>query len=139
MKKNNSGSFWLGALLAVIIMFALVRFGMSLGNSSGGTAKNSGGGAAAVQADGVQRGTIGFSNKTFNYDPSVIRLKRGVPAEITLALDVPGCMGVLISRPLNIQLEAEAGKNIARFTPEKTGTFSFSCPMGMGTGKIIVE
>ncbi len=136
MKKNSSASVWLGVLLFGIMMFAFVRFGMSLGAPPQEKRVS---GAFAQQDGTVQRATIGFSKTTFNYEPSVIRLQRGVPAEITLDPNIPGCLGIVISPTLNFRIESAVGKNVARFMPQHAGTFPFSCPMGMGTGKIIVE
>lgn len=134
-----------GALVGLIVI-GLIRFGMSLGAPAqprvvaSPARAGSGRGAVAAQIqNGVQRAIISFSYEKANYDPSEIRLKRGVPAEITLSPDVPGCMGVLISRSLGIQIEAEVGKNVARFTPQEAGRFAFHCPMGMGRGTFIVE
>lgn len=137
--KQKISPLVVGALAGLVVI-GLIRFGMSLGTGSAlRTAGRITSGDAAPIENGVQRVTIGFSYTKANYDPSEIRLKRGVPAEITLAPDVPGCMGVLISRPLGIQIEAEVGKNVARFTPREAGRFAFHCPMGMGRGTFIVE
>lgn len=138
--NTHKYSFALGIAFAGVLVFGLVRFGMSLGQPSVRAATGSESATGAKIENGVQRVTIGFSDSTFNYEPEVIRLKKGVPAEITLdTTSLNGCMSVLISRDLKLQAVAEPGNNVIKFTPEKTGKFAFSCPMGMGAGTFIVE
>lgn len=133
-------SFVLGIAFAAVLVFGLMRFGMSLGQSTVRVAATSQSGARAQIEGGVQRITIGFSDSTLNYSPEVVRLKKGVPAEITLDTEsLNGCMSVLISRDLKLQAVADPGNNVIKFTPERPGKFAFSCPMGMGAGTFIVE
>lgn len=125
--------------MSVIIVFGLIRFGASFNSSVAPKAVAASGGVAAEQNGGVQRITIGYSNRTGNYNPAVIKLKRGVPAELTLDPNtLNGCFSVFISRDLNLQGVAEPGNNVITFTPDKVGSFRFTCPMGMGRGTFII-
>ena len=125
-------------LLICFFVIGLVRLGMRLGSSeSAGTTID---GVAAIISDGVQRTTISFSRSTYNYEPSVIHLKKNIPAEITVDLDsVAGCLTTIQIPAFGVQFAAQRGNNIIKFTPDKTGTFAFHCPMRMGRGTIIVE
>lgn len=127
--------------LAAIVVFGLIRMGMSFNNSapavSGPVAAQ---GVAATTDNGIQKITIGYSGRTYNYSPDIIRLKRGVPTEVTLNLDqLQGCTRSFISRGLGINTIVEPGNNVIRFTPDTVGRIAFNCSMGMVRGTFIVE
>jgi len=91
-----------------------------------GTAKVSGG----IQAIGVKVGTT--------YSPNIIKLKAGIPAEITFGQG-GGCTGQVISQDLGFQEDLTSGPKLIQLPALKAGTYSFSCGMGMVFGKIVVE
>ena len=75
-----------------------------------------------------------------NYMPNPIRVKKGVPVRITADLSsVRGCASGIVIPEFGIRKTMRSGDNTIEFTPGKSGTFSFSCSMGMYRGTIIVE
>ena len=71
-----------------------------------------------------------------------ITVKAGEPVEWTIdALDgsINGCNYSIIQQDLGIQYSFNPGENVIEFTPTETGTYTYTCWMGMITGKIHVE
>jgi hypothetical protein len=91
-----------------------------------GKAQVSGG----VQAIGVKVGTT--------YSPNIIRLKAGVPAEITFGQG-GGCTAQVVSSDLGFSEDLSAGPKVVKLPALKAGTYSFSCGMSMVFGEIVVE
>ena len=76
----------------------------------------------------------------FNYAPEEIHVKKGVPVTIRGDMNrLQGCFRSLRIPELSVQTTFTSSNPSVTFTPEKSGTFGFSCSMGMGSGKIIVE
>jgi sulfite exporter TauE/SafE/copper chaperone CopZ len=87
--------------------------------------------------NGVQE--IKMTVDSRGYTPNSFVLKKGVPVKwIIDAQSLNGCNNEIISREYNIDIKLKNGINIVEFTPEKTGTFGFSCWMGMIRGNFIV-
>lgn len=93
-------------------------------------------GAATVEGD-VQRITVDASA---GYNPNVIKLVAGVPAEITFTQG-SGCMAQVMSEDLNFYEDLQAGPKTVRLEADRLqpGEYSFSCGMQMVFGTIIVE
>ena len=93
-------------------------------------------GAAAVEGD-VQRISVDATN---GYDPNVIRLTAGVPAEITFS-QASGCMAQVMSEDLGFYEDLTGGPKTVRIEADalQPGEYSFSCGMQMVFGTIIVE
>lgn len=93
-------------------------------------------GAATLEGD-VQR--IGV-NATNGYDPNVIKLSAGVPAEITFSQG-GGCMAEVMSEDLSFYADLTGGPQTVRIEAEalQPGEYAFSCGMQMAFGTIIVE
>lgn len=75
------------------------------------------------------------------YDPNYFKVKVGVPVRFEITdTGTSGCTNAIISRNLfNDTIQLEPGKtSVKEFTPEKVGSFKFSCWMGMVTGTIDV-
>lgn len=92
-------------------------------------------GAAVVEGD-VQRITVDTANGT--YAPNVIRLKAGVPSEITFKA-AQGCLGQVMSKPLGFFEDLTTGDKTVRLDGLQAGEYEFSCGMTMVFGKIVVE
>ncbi|HBK33835.1 TPA: hypothetical protein DEP34_02965 [Candidatus Uhrbacteria bacterium] len=75
-----------------------------------------------------------------SYDPDVFTVKKNIPVvwEIDRA-DRVGCADSLILSAFDIFMPLQKGVNTITFTPDRTGTFTFSCSMGMVRGTLIVE
>lgn len=86
----------------------------------------------------VQKVTLSIDN-TGRYAPYPLKLKEGVPVELTTDQNIRGCGRNWFSPSLGIQGSAQAGKNIMYFVPNKKGNFPFSCSMNMFKGMFVVE
>ncbi len=96
------------------------------------------GGQLAPANNGVQEVTLTVQGGT--YYPNPIRVKKGVPVKITADLgSVRGCASGIVMPDFGIRKNVRAGDNTIEFTPDKSGTFDFSCSMGMYRGQIVVE
>jgi plastocyanin domain-containing protein len=87
----------------------------------------------------VQKVTVALTEK--GYEPTSLKLRRGIPAQVTFIRRVSATCGTQIviadyditrALPLNEPVLVE-------FTPKKTGTFAFTCGMGMLRGSLIVR
>jgi len=68
-------------------------------------------------------------------------VKKGVPVVWNLQADssnINGCNRTLVISEFDLQVKLQAGDNIIKFTPTESGTITYSCWMGMQTGKITV-
>lgn len=94
-------------------------------------------GAAVLESD-VQRITVDTSAGYYN--PNIIKLAAGVPAEITFTA-ASGCLGEVQSADLNFYADLTSGDQIVRLEADtlQPGTYEFSCGMQMVFGTIIVE
>ncbi|NTU71213.1 MAG: cupredoxin domain-containing protein [Coriobacteriia bacterium] len=89
----------------------------------------------AKVADGVQTIDVKVDG---TYSPNVIKLKAGVPAEITFGQS-SGCTAQVVSVELGISEDLSTGPKVVKLAALKKGTYSFSCGMSMVFGKIVVE
>jgi plastocyanin domain-containing protein len=126
-------------LMALVLVSSLVRAGQKLagGTLTAAAAPSTGGIAATVSNDGVQRVTLGFGQ--FNYSPDTIRVKRGVPVELVADRTLSGCFNTFVIPQLNVWKQFTVTDRKIAFTPTRAGTYRFSCAMGMGAGRLIVE
>ena len=83
---------------------------------------------------------VDLTVQNYNYYPQIIDLKYNVPAKIVVDTNkVKGCLQSIVIPDFNIKKFVTAKDNIIKFIPNKKGTFSYSCSMGMGFGKIRVS
>jgi hypothetical protein len=109
-----------------------------------------GGGSSQPTADGVTgtkvEGTAEVAGNvqkisvdvTSTYAPNVIRLKAGVPAEITFS-QAQGCTGQVQSQTLKFLEDLSTGPQVVVIKNPQPGTYDFECGMNMVFGKIVVE
>ncbi len=90
---------------------------------------------AAVIENGVQKISVEVG---FEYSPSVIRLKAGVPAEITFG-EGQGCTAVVQSQQLGFEEDLSTGAKTVKLQGLQPGTYGFACGMDMVRGQIIVS
>jgi len=127
-------------LMALVLVASFIRVGQKLASGSFASVVVSptGGVAASLGVDGVQRVALSFGN--FNYSPDTIRVKRGIPVEIAADLNrLRGCFSTFAIPELNVWKQFTPADAKVAFTPSRAGTFKFSCAMGMGAGRLIVE
>lgn len=105
---------------------------MPFGVNSGTQGSN----VATIQ-DGIQIVTTKLSSG--RYEP--ITVQKGIPVKWTIQAqkrDINGCNNEIVIPTFNKSKKLEAGGNIIEFTPTQTGTFAYSCWMGMIRSKITV-
>jgi plastocyanin domain-containing protein len=94
---------------------------------------------AKQEQPAVQKITVALTEK--GYEPTSLKLRRGVPAQVTFIRKVSATCGTQIviadydikrALPLNEPVLIE-------FMPKKSGTFAFTCGMGMLRGSLIVQ
>lgn len=100
------------------------------GGSTGGAAK-------ATVKDGVQYVTSTVSSG--GYQP--IRVQQGIPVKWTLNApegSLNSCNQSIVIPEFNLRTDLKTGDNLIEFTPDRSGTFAFSCWMGMVRSSITV-
>lgn len=94
-------------------------------------------GASATVQDGIQ-----YVNSTINsgrYEP--ITVQQGIPVKWTLNVpsgSLNSCNNSITIPKYNLQIKLKTGENVIEFTPDESGTFPFSCWMGMIRSSITV-
>ncbi len=93
---------------------------------------------AAAQAGAVQEVTITVQG---GYQPSEVVLKQGVPARLRFVRkDSGGCGDKLVIPAFGVQKPLPGlSETVVSFTPDKAGTFPFSCGMQMMKGTLVVH
>lgn len=72
------------------------------------------------------------------YQPNVIRLKAGVPAQLTFGQGA-GCTAQVMSKELGFFIDVTGGPETVELPALEPGEYPFYCGMQMLYGKIIVE
>lgn len=139
MKKSH-----LLAVAGAVVMAAFFIFAVQAMIANAGTQQSNNyiNGQAAGPAAAIQTGRqiIDLTVKGLDYYPSPIRLKKGVPVEIRVDTNsVKGCLRAIQIPAFGVRKVVSANDNKIEFTPDKAGTFGFSCFMGMGKGQIVIE
>jgi hypothetical protein len=150
--KKKSKNFFIAAGVIVVAfgLFNLVN-GYRLFKISAPTFFN--GNSSIIEKDSAKNTTGTNSNIETEDGSRIIRMKetnRGyVPNSFIILKDQPvkwiidaeapySCASAIVVPSLKIQTQLKPGENIIEFTPNKTGEISFSCSMGMYTGKFLV-
>ena len=76
-----------------------------------------------------------------SYSPAEITVTEGTPVRVHFVREnAANCGGRVVFPELEIARELPAGKTTTvEFLPTKSGTFSFTCGMGMMKGNLIVK
>jgi plastocyanin domain-containing protein len=92
----------------------------------------------ALQHNGTQHQRVIVKG---GYAPNTIHLKRGVPTEIVFdRQEATSCSDEVILPDFGIKTSLPANQQTTvNFTPDKEGTFEFTCGMHMLRGTIVVE
>lgn len=99
--------------------------------------KSSEKGATAEVKDGVQYVTSGINAS--GYEPIIV--EENIPVKWTLHVDkgeLTYCNNAIYVPEYNLKMNLKEGDNVIEFTPTSSGSFVFSCWMGMTYGKITV-
>ncbi|NQV12343.1 sulfite exporter TauE/SafE family protein [Candidatus Uhrbacteria bacterium] len=87
---------------------------------------------------GVQKISMNVTDRG-SYDPNVLSVQVGIPVEWSIfGADFLGCANTLVLREFGVQSFINPGPNMVKFTPTKTGKFTYSCSMGMIRGTMVV-
>ena len=93
---------------------------------------------AAAGDQGIQRSIIVVKG---GYSPAEIKVRKGAPVRLVFdRQETSGCSEEIVFSDFGIRKYLPAHRKTSiEFTPEKTGTFDFTCGMSMLRGKLIVE
>ncbi len=136
MKEKSNTITWIVSIIIIVIFFLFLR--SILFPSDQQTTSNTNSNLEPIPiVNGVQEVTLGFGK--FNYNPSTIVVKKGIPVKITADLTrLTGCFRSLEIPAFGISTLFSKSNDNIQFTPDKIGTYPFSCAMGMGKGVIKV-
>ncbi|MGB9576984.1 MAG: cupredoxin domain-containing protein [Candidatus Micrarchaeia archaeon] len=97
------------------------------------------GAATAAPATGKVQ-VVKLAYKDGIYDPQTIRTRIGTTIRMEVDTNtLCGCMTTVTVPAFGVFKHISEGDNVIEFTASKAGEFRFSCPMGMGGGKLLVE
>jgi len=78
---------------------------------------------------------VRMTQNNTGYVPNNFIIQKGIPVRwIINSTSAFSCASSLISPQLGIRTNLNLGENIIEFTPQQTGTITFSCSMGMYSG-----
>lgn len=135
-KKFAEKMLMVSAVIILILGIGMLNNGLSLSglqiNFNGKSYEN-----MAELTDDYQ--TIETTIDYGSYEP--ITVKKGIKVKWTI--NVPkeklnGCNNEIIIPKYNIDIKLTEGENVVEFTPEETGTFTYTCWMGMIKSTITV-
>lgn len=92
-----------------------------------------------VRKPNVQTAKIKITAR--GYEPTALRLRKGVPARVTfLRTTNATCAKEIVLPDFNIRRALPLSQPVVvSFTPQNQGTFTFVCGMNMMRGKLIVQ
>lgn len=125
------------ALGVIMASRGLALSGLSLPSLPFGGSSGAQNGNVAVVQDSVQVVTSRLYSG--RYEP--ITVQKGIPVKWIIKArkeDINGCNNEIIIPAFNKSKKLAPGDNIIEFTPTETGTFAYSCWMGMIRSKIVV-
>lgn len=87
----------------------------------------------------VQKVTVALTEK--GYEPTSLKLRTAVPAKVTFIRKVSATCGTqIVIADYDIKRDLPLNEPVlVEFTPKKSGTFAFTCGMGMLRGSLIVR
>lgn len=135
---SRSFVFKLGAILILFLGINMTFNGLTTLGINSNFSLQSKSRIEAQMIDGKQ--VVEFDLGRRNYEDIVVQ--KGVPVELVINASggmLNGCNRTLIFKEFNLKSDLNVGENIITFTPTKTGTFTYSCWMGMirNTVKVI--
>ncbi|MDR0730759.1 MAG: sulfite exporter TauE/SafE family protein [Treponema sp.] len=145
-----------GAVLITVMGMTMAGYGFNLsGFSPGGAAANPPASNAAAPRRAAPAASRSPAGSPFRIEQGVqivnstlspgrypaITVQQGIPVKWTInapAGSINGCNNSMIIREYRLEHRFSPGENIIEFTPGRTGTFSYTCWMGMIRGSITV-
>jgi sulfite exporter TauE/SafE len=136
-----------GAVLVLVMGISMFQNGLALSgiNVSSGVAQSeavqTGGNAENTQTDSSSAAQQSsnenvqeIASTLTGYGYPAITVKAGIPVKWTISASkgsLNGCNSRLTIPEYKIEKQLAAGDNVIEFTPTRTGTFTYSCWMGM--------
>ena len=139
-----------GAVLVVVMGISMFQNGLALsgigtgtGTAQSGPAQTTAVQAETTQAPGVSAdsGVQEITSELTRGGYPAITVTAGTPVKWTIKAakaNLNGCNRAIIIPEYDIEKELAVGDNVIEFTPTRTGTFSYSCWMGMIRSTITV-
>jgi hypothetical protein len=131
------------ALLVIVLGVVMVNRGLGLsGFSIQSLTGNLIGGGSQTTNVATINGNIQEITTTLqsgSYEP--ISVKKGIPVKWTIQADannLNGCNNAIVVPKYGIEKKLSAGQNVIEFIPKESGTFGYSCWMGMIRSDITV-
>ena len=92
---------------------------------------------AFINDEGIQEATILIND---GYHPNTLVVKKGISLRLNFDLQEENCTGTVIFEDFGVKKDLEPSRVTAvEFIPDKSGTFTFSCPMQMIEGTLVVK
>lgn len=154
MKK----SIWaLGGVLTVVILAGALLIGgfraprmmraFSNTNKTAVTQNNTRSQSASTPSlDGITKAVVNGNAQTVTtslsggtYSPIIVQ--KGIPVKWVITAknsDITSCNNRMVLSSFSVEKNLVAGENIIEFTPTQSGTFTYSCWMGMVTSTVTV-
>lgn len=143
--KTTAKILKVSAIIVLILGLVMLNRGLSLTGSGYdvqsiiSNLKGTGGITSNVVLDNDGNQVINMDVLSSGYSPNSFVLKKGVPVKWNINVkQLTGCNREIIVNDYNLDIKLKEGLNVIEFTPDKTGTVSWSCWMGMLRGSFIV-
>ena len=138
MSKNFSNKIMkFGAILVIILGFSMFNNGLALSGINLSKGLDNKSALRAKIQDDIQ--VVTTQLKGGRYESIIVEVDKPVKWNIEASNgSLNGCNNKMIIREYGIEKSLESGDNIVEFTPTETGTYTYSCWMGMIRSKIYV-
>ncbi|MFH1448669.1 MAG: sulfite exporter TauE/SafE family protein, partial [Candidatus Micrarchaeota archaeon] len=94
---------------------------------------------SGVSSENVEEQVIRMKVNRYGFQPNSFVLRKDVPVKwIIDGEEINGCNNEIIVREYGLDIPVSRGEQIIEFTPNREGTVSWSCWMGMIQGRFIV-
>lgn len=127
------------AVLVIVLGLVMLNRGMAFTGITIPSVSAASGNNVSISTVSGEKQQVTTSLKGGRYAP--IAVQEGIPVKWTINVDsndLNGCNREIIIPEYNIKKELKTGENLIEFTPTKTGTFGYSCWMGMINSSITV-
>jgi len=92
-----------------------------------------------VVAAGGQVQEVVLGMKDYNYYPNTITVDSGNTVRLSMDDSAYGCFRDFTLRDFGVRKHLATPSDYVEFVADKKGTYTFSCSMGMGLGKLVVK
>lgn len=142
-KRFTSKMLQVSAVLVVVLGFVMFQTGLGVSGiqlpsiSSIISGTQSVDNVSTIDSDGIQRVTSNITSGSYES----ISVEAGTLTQWTIHVDqgeLSGCNNRIIIQSLGIEIPLQVGDNIVEFMPEREGTISFTCWMGMIRSRITI-